>query len=93
MQRSPILSTYCRGIASWSTCRWVTPVYHPAVRTGALVMLDALGFKGIWDRAGVKERPGIVIEKLTALQRDVEAYIRQSFGDSEEQAIEEGFQG
>ncbi len=43
----------------------------PTVRTGAVVVLDALGFKGIWKRAGNKA----VLRKLTTLRDRAVAHI------------------
>src|SRR4051812_48554983 len=52
------------------------------MRKGALVMIDALGFKGIWNRVP----PEKVIEKLETLQQTATAEVEKTFGTTEEQA-------
>lgn len=51
-------------------------------------MIDALGFKGIWKRAGIKDNPQVVIDRLRALLSTAheviseEAEFRAPFGPS-----------
>lgn len=45
------------------------------MKRGALVMMDALGFKGIWRRPAVRDAPDLVITKLRSLTRDANAHI------------------
>jgi hypothetical protein len=52
------------------------------MRTGALVMIDALGFKGIWKRVP----PEKVIEKLETLHQTATAEVERTAGTEEEQA-------
>ena len=53
------------------------------MRTGAFLMIDALGFKGIWRRPGLENQPELVIQKLANLQRQVGQYLDQQFGGPE----------
>ena len=39
------------------------------MRTGAIAMIDALGFKGVWNRPEVKDDPERVIQKLKELRK------------------------
>jgi hypothetical protein len=38
------------------------------MQLGAVAMMDALGFKGIWNREGVKENPERVLDRMLELQ-------------------------
>jgi hypothetical protein len=52
------------------------------MRNGALVIMDALGYKGIWQRKECKADPRIVLRKLRKLKRrssDALAYARKAF--------------
>jgi hypothetical protein len=46
-------------------------------------MIDALGFKGIWKRPGVVDRPEVVIEKLVGLQDAATRHLDSQFGGSD----------
>lgn len=54
------------------------------MRTGAFLMIDALGFKGIWKRSSSPEHSTAVIEKLVKLQRETTRYLDRQFGGPEE---------
>jgi len=49
-------------------------------------MMDALGFKGIWRRSGVRERPEIVVEKLAAMQAATTLYLDGLFTSGDARA-------
>lgn len=55
----------------------------PGMRRGAVAMVDALGFRGIWRRPTLRENPMLVIDKLRSL-RDFGARYLQEFGGREQ---------
>lgn len=57
------------------------------MRLGALAMFDALGFRGIWNRAGVREDPDLPISKLLKLEDKMNAMLDQEFGGGRSTAI------
>src|SRR5690349_5272339 len=58
------------------------------MRVGALVMIDALGFKGIWNRPAIAANPDVVIDKLRALEHQMNAALDADFGGSRQGAID-----
>ena len=63
------------------------------MRTGAFVMIDALGFKGIWKRQGVVDKPELVIEKLINLKDIAAQYLDKRFGGQEKRSQMENDRG
>jgi hypothetical protein len=57
------------------------------MRVGALAMFDALGFKGIWSRPGIRENPELVISKLRDLESRVSAFLDRDFGGNRNDAV------
>ena len=61
------------------------------MREGALIMMDALGFKEIWRAKEIKERPEILLEQLKALedaaQRDLAERIKHPPFGSKNQSL------
>jgi hypothetical protein len=51
------------------------------METGALVFMDALGFKGVWRRPDVADDPTRVIDKLEKVQQGTWEDLRQPFAD------------
>jgi hypothetical protein len=62
-------------------------VYPFDMRTGALAMIDALGFKGIWARPEIKADSKIILDKLRLLEaitrRGVDAFVNYITPNSE----------
>ncbi len=50
------------------------------MKRGAFVMLDALGFKGIWNRPEVKDDPGRVISRMIRLRNEATAQVARMIG-------------
>lgn len=50
-------------------------------------MFDALGFKGIWGRPGVREDPELVIGKLLRLENEMNGMLDREFGGSRSSAV------
>ena len=50
------------------------------MKRGAFVMLDALGYKGIWRRPEVKDAPGRVVERMARLRDDATAEVARMLG-------------
>lgn len=53
------------------------------MKTGTVAMLDALGFKGIWNRPDVRVDPNSLMRKLQELAAESERAMDESFGDAE----------
>lgn len=50
------------------------------MKRGAFVMLDALGYKGIWNRPEVKDAPGRVIERMVRLRDEAKVQVARMLG-------------
>jgi hypothetical protein len=50
------------------------------MKRGAFAMLDALGYKGIWNRPEVKDTPGRVVERMVRLRDDATAQVARMLG-------------